>query len=240
MYNSSNDRDRYTRLGQYLNELHSDQLSTQLSVFESALINFANDHGDEIRQNNEFRSKFTELCQLIGIDPLELTIYSNSKAPIRNENFYISLSVKVVEVCQETRNLNGGLVSFKELLPRLQNNVNLHSSITEPDLLKALDILKDLGNGYEVLTINDKKWLKFSLASSSLNENFTTDQKRVYEVCTFMGGYVTYRLLRDNYGWDKIRCKSVINEMITNGFLWVDSQGVNGEWQYWEPSKITS
>lgn len=240
MDNTRSDRDRYTQLGRYLSELHSGQLSTQLSVFESALINFANDHGDEIRNSNEFRTKFNELCQLIGIDPLELTIYSTSKNPNRNENFYISLSVKVVEVCQETRDLNGGLISFKELLPRLQNNVNLHSAITESDLLKALDILHKLGNGYEVLTINDKKWLKFSLASSSLNENFTNDQKRVYEVCTFMGGFVTYRLLRDNYGWDKIRCKAVIDEMITNGFLWVDNQGINGEWQYWEPSWISS
>lgn len=236
------DRDRYSRLGRQLNELHSSQLSTQLSVFESALVNFANDHGDEIQQNNEFRTKFNQMCQLIGIDPLELTIYSHCKTPARDQNFYISLAVKVVEVCQETRNLNGGLISFKELLPRLQKNVNLHAPINQTDLVKCLDVLQTLGNGYEILTINEKKWLKFSLASSSsLNDNFTNDQKRIYEVCTFMGGYVTYRLLRDNYGWDKIRCKSVIDEMITNGFLWVDSQGgSNGEWQYWEPSWISS
>ena len=54
-----------------------------------------------------------------------------------------------------------------------------------------------------------------------------------------MGGYVTYRLLRDNYGWDKVRYKTVIDEMIMNGFYGLDSQD-NGEWQYWEPSWISN
>ena len=44
-----------------------------------------------------------------------------------------------------------------------------------------------------------------------------------------MGGYVTYRLLRDNYGWDKVRCKTVIDEMIMNGFYgWIHKTMANG------------
>ena len=44
-----------------------------------------------------------------------------------------------------------------------------------------------------------------------------------------MGGYVTYRLLRDNYGWDKVRYKTVIDEMIMNGFYgWIHKTMVNG------------
>ena len=43
-----------------------------------------------------------------------------------------------------------------------------------------------------------------------------------------MGGYVTYRLLRDNYGWDKVRYKTVIDEMIMNGFYgWIHKTMVN-------------
>ncbi|EGV60365.1 ESCRT II complex subunit Dot2 [Yamadazyma tenuis] len=239
MYTTGHDRDAFSRLGKQLSDIHSSQLSTQLSVFQSALINFANEHGEDIKQNLEFRSKFTELCSSVGLDPLELSIYTNSKDDKRNNNFYISLSVRIVEVCQETRDLNGGLISFKELLPQLQNNVNLHSKITDTDVTKALEVLARLGNGYEVLTIHGKNWLKFSLASTS-SSGFTTDQRKVYEVCTFMGGQVSYRLLRDNYGWDKIRCKTVLDEMIMNGFLWVDNQGVNGELHFWEPSWISS
>lgn len=236
--NGSDDRDAYSRLGNYLSQKHSDQLSTQLAVFQSALINFAEEHGDQIKSNNEFRMKFTEMCQLVGLDPLELMIYTSSKNPKRTENFYITLSVKIVEICQETRDLNGGLISIKDLLTRLQNNGNFKSSITEQDISESLKVLESLGQGYEILMIKDKKWLKFSLAST-VESNISNDQKKIYEICTFMGGYVTYRLLMDNYGWDRIRCKSVIDEMIMNGFLWVDSQGDNGQSQFWEPSWIS-
>ena len=52
---TNTDRDAYLQLGKSLNEQHSNQLSTQLQVFQSALINFANDHGDEISLNLEFK-----------------------------------------------------------------------------------------------------------------------------------------------------------------------------------------
>lgn len=233
------DRNAYSQLGQNLIQRHSDQLSAQLSVFQSALINFGNDHGDEIRQNPEFRNKFTQICQLIGIDPLELLINSNSKhTKSRNEDFYIGLSVRIVEICQETREVNGGLISMKELLSRLQDNGNLDTNISEGDIQQALSILITLGKGYETLNINGKNWLKFSSATSG-NMNISMDQKRIYEACGFMGGFVTYRLLIDNYGWDRVRCKTVIDQMIMDGFLWIDAQGPDGEMQFWEPSWIS-
>lgn len=236
----SPDRDAYSQLGQNIIQRHSDQLSTQLSVFQSALINFGSEHGEDIKQNPEFRDKFTQMCQLIGVDPLELLIYSSSKdKKSRNEEFYIGISVRIVEVCQQTRDVNGGLISMKELLSRLKENVNLPTLITESEVQQALSVLNTLGNGYEIMNINGKKWLKFSSATSG-NKSISNDQKKVYEACGFMGGFVTHRLLIDNYGWDRARCKTVIDQMIMDGFLWVDSQGSPGEWQFWEPSWISN
>lgn len=229
--NWKHDRDAYSRLGSFLNQRESDELATQLSVFQSALINFATEHGDEIKLNDEFRSKFTQICRLIGIDPIELTLLTKSN----KQNFSVALTVRIVEVCQETRDLNGGLISIKELESRLKSNDKLQLSINDSDILKSLELLNAMGKGYELMTINDKKWLKFTSGGA-----ISHDQKRIYETCTIMGGYVTYRLLRDNFGWDDIRCNSVIEEMLMNGFLWVDSQGPRNEVLYWEPSWISS
>ncbi|RCK65798.1 Vacuolar-sorting protein SNF8 [Candida viswanathii] len=236
--NHNTDRDAYKQLGRSLNERHSNQLSTQLQVFQSALINFANDHADEISLNLEFKNKFTQISQLIGIDPLDLLIYTSKNNSNNNSmtNFHAALSVKIVEVCQNTRDLNGGLISVKELISILrENSSGIVLDITEKDIDNSLASLNNLGKGYEVLFINGKKWLKFSST-----ENLSNDQLKIYELCEFMGGFVTYRLLQDNYAWDKVRCKSVIDEMIMNGFLWVDSQDPTGEWKYWEPSWISS
>lgn len=236
--NRREDRDAYTQLGRSLHERHRDQLSTQLSVFQSAVINFANDHGDEIKLNGEFRNKFTQISQLIGIDPLELLLYTSKRNQTKpKDNFLVGLAVRIVEICQLTRDLNGGLISMKELVSILKDTHNVSIEVTEGDIEQSVSMLNTLGNGYEMLTINDKKWLKYT---SAIGDSLSNDQKKIYELCGFMGGYVTYRLLRDNYGWDKVRCKTVIDEMIMNGFLWVDTQAPRGEYQFWEPSWISN
>lgn len=230
------DRGAYVQLGQTLNQRHSDELSAQLSVYQSALINFASEHGDTIKNNTEFRSNFTQMCYLIGVDPLDLLLFLSSKLK-KSENFTLGLTVRIVEICQETRDLNGGLISLKELRSRFQDSLSVPMDISEEDIIKGMTVLGALGKGFEVLVINKKKWIKFS--GSSDNKGISNDHKRVYELSEFMGGYVTERLLRDNYGWDKVRLKSVLDDMILNGFLWIDNQGPTGEWQFWEPSWIS-
>ncbi|OBA20176.1 winged helix DNA-binding domain-containing protein [Metschnikowia bicuspidata var. bicuspidata NRRL YB-4993] len=230
------ERDAYLRLGKTLTERHSDQLAIQLSVFQSALINFGVEHGDAIRNNAEFRHKFTQMCALIGVDPLELLIMTDSRAK-KTDGFFVGLGVRMVEICQETRNINGGLISFKELHSRLQESVSVPLAVSEADAQKALDSLVSLGKGYETLSINNKQWIKFLGPTGS--QSISNDQKKVYELCEFMGGHVTYRLLRDNFGWDKVRTNTVVDEMIMNGFLWVDAQGPGGATQFWEPSWIS-
>lgn len=227
------DRDAYVKLGKALTERHSSHLSAQLSVFQSALVNFATDHSDTIKNNPEFCNKFTQMCLLIGVDPLELFVFIESSNK-KSENFYLGLAVRVVEICQETREINGGLISFKELHSRLKETTSVPLELQQEDISKALVLLGNLGKGYEVLDINGSKWVKFL---GSTNSTISNDQKKVYELCGFMGGYVTHRLLRDNYGWDAVRSKAVIDEMILNGFLWIDAGPQ--EWQFWEPSWIS-
>ncbi|KAI3403327.2 dot2 [Candida oxycetoniae] len=245
--NHDSDRDAYLRLGQRLKQQHSEQLSTQLQVFRSAMINFINEHGDEIKHNSEFRTKFNQISQSIGMDPLDLLIYSNGgfkKQTRKNDNnksnnFTIGLSVKIVEICQETRDFNGGLIPLKELQSIITANSisssDLKLDIDLKDIEQAIQVLNSMGSkNYEILVINGIKWLKFS----SL-DNLSQDQIKIYELCEFTGGYVTKRLIQDNFQWDGVRSENVINEMIMNGILWVDSQGEDGP-QYWEPSWISN
>lgn len=225
----------YTQLGKLLDQKHTDQLSTQLSVFQSVLVNFATKYEAQIKENSEFRAKFTKMCQLVGVDSLELLLLNSSNA--RNkERFHIGLAVRIVEICLETRDLNGGLISYKELISILKSNANIDLTILEQDIDNALATLGTLGeNSYTVLNSGSTKWLKFSSPVNSISN----DQRKVYDLCEFMGGYVTFRLLADNFAWDAVRCKSVIDEMIMDGLLWVDSQGDRRECLYWEPSWIS-
>lgn len=229
------DRGAYSQLGQRLSQKHSDELAAQLSVYQSALINFASEHEETIKNNPQFRSNFTQMCYLIGVDPLELLLFLSSKLK-KKDNFYLGLAVRIVEICHETRDVNGGLMSLKELRSRLQDSLNVPTEISDDDIVNGMAVLETLGKGFEVLDINRKKWIKFTGAGSN---GISNDHRKVYELCEFMGGYVTLRLLRDNYGWDGVRLRSVLDDMILNGFLWIDTQGAGGEQQFWEPSWIS-
>lgn len=241
-------RDDYHRLGLDITRKQRDVLATQLAVLKSALANFAADHGREIEHNQEFRTKFTQLCQLVGVDPLELQMLAaqalaqagGAAAAAAAAAIDTAVAVRVVEECHRTRDVNGGLITVRELVSRLKHedelsalSNNLH--LTEDNVLRALKVLAALGGGYELLTINGKQWLKFT-------NNVSSDHKRVYELCEFTGGFVTMRLLRDNYQWSAVRCQAVVDEMIMNGFLWVDmgapGEGSEPEPHYWEPSWI--
>lgn len=231
----TSDRDAYSKLGQSISQKHADELSAQLSVFQSVVVNFAVDHSSNIRSNPEFRSKFTSICLLIGIDALELLILLELRLK-KKDNYFCGLAIKIVEICHQTRDINGGLISMKELRSRMEDCNSVPLKVAEDDVVKALNVLNSLGEGFELLTINKKRWVRH--ITSSGKNSISSDQQKVYELCEFMGGFVTVRLLRDNYGWDKVRLRTVIDEMIMNGFLWMDSQGPN-ETQYWEPSWIS-
>lgn len=233
----SADREAFLRLGQSLTRKQSDELLTQLAVYQSALVNFARDHGETIKNNSEFSGKFTQMCHLVGVDTLELMVFLDSSKK-RTDDFYLGLAVRIVEICEETRDINGGLISVKELNSRLKDDASAPVSVSEEEILKSLSLLGGDGNGYETMDINRKKWIRSTCSSGK--GSISANQKKVYELCEFTGGYVTHRLLRDNYGWDAVRLSTVIDEMILNGFLWIDNQGNKRETQFWEPSWIST
>lgn len=221
------DKQRYAQLGQLLHQQHAQQLSTQLAVYRSALVNFARDHPQDIINHDESRAKFTQMCMLIGIDPLELLMQSKTS----KEAFRTSLAVRVVEICNETRPVNGGVLPLKELVDILQQNPEFEAVATEKDVVECLDLLNGLGKGYETLTINGKSWLK----SVSMSDSITSDHRTIYEACEFLGGYVSLRILEDNCGWDRVRARSAIDDMIMHGFLWVD-HCPGRDTMYWVPT----
>ena len=221
------DKYRFAELGKLLHQQHADQLSTQLAVFRSALVIFAREHPDDIINDDESRAKFTQVCTLIGIDPLELFMQSRRS----KEEFRISVAVRVVEICNDTRAVNGGLIPIKELVSILQQNPDFEAVVTENDVLESVPLLNGLGKGYDTFTINGKSWLK----SVSMSESISNDHKTIYEACEFIGGYITMRILQDNYGWDKVRARSAIDDMIMHGFLWVDNCA-GQDTMYWVPS----
>lgn len=101
------------------------------------------------------------------------------------------------------------------------------SVISEDDLRRAVDTLAPLGGSYAILNIGRKEYVR------SVPRELSNDQAAVVEAVQVLG-YVSVGMLRDNLGWEFARGKTVIEDMVGVGMLWVDKQ-TKGEWEYWWP-----
>lgn len=115
--------------GSSLRSSHATSLSTQLSVFRSLLQQFAQTHAKDIRSNPTFRAEFARMCAAIGVDPLSSSSGAGQKEGGGSlwsqllggsvNDFYFELAVRVVEVCGQTREENGGLIGVIECRDRI-------------------------------------------------------------------------------------------------------------------------
>ncbi|QLQ79253.1 hypothetical protein HG537_0B06000 [Torulaspora globosa] len=207
-------------------ERQSAELEEQLTVFQERLVKFARNHNREIRANPEFRSKLLRMCAQLGIDPLSL--FDKDEHLFNLNDFYYEICVRIIEICRETKDMNGGIISFDELEEGFFKGLN----VTAADLGKATEMLKSLDGGFDLFEIRGKKYLR------SVPNELTGDQTKILEICSILG-YASISLLKANLDWKAVRSKAVLDEMVANGLLWVDEQA-DAEVLYWDPSWIAT
>lgn len=145
---------QYASHGSNLRTSHATSLSTQLSVFRSLLQQFAQTHAKDIRSNPSFRAEFARMCAAIGVDPLASSSGAGGKEGGGSlwsqllggsvNDFYFELAVRVVEVCSDTREENGGLIGVKEVRERImRTRMEGGAEITEyipPSMMQYLEM----------------------------------------------------------------------------------------------------
>lgn len=232
---TSQSQQQYQTHGTHIHKTHIDELTTQLSVFQAALAQFARTHAKDIRSNPEFRTEFARMCTAIGVDPLASS--SDRKGSFWAEllggsvnDFYFDLAVRVVEVCRKTREENGGLIAVSEVTQRIMHqdqSVGGASDISEDDVVRAVKALGPLGPGFSIVEIGKKQCIK------SVPKELNTDQSTVLEAMEVVG-YVTNSMLRVNLGWDRARVQTVLDDLVSDALVWIDTQAE--ETEYWTTS----
>lgn len=208
---------QYESLGNTILEEQRDELSTQLQVFQGALLAYSKDHSKEIVENPRFRAQFSQICSVFGVDPLV------DAGEEKNEDYIHLLSIRLIELCHRTKDINGGLLSVQDAMKNLQD------SVSEQDIVDSVQNLEIIGDEIKLVTIGHVRYLKST--PIELNQ----DQDKVMEICLILN-CTTIADLMANFQWSKPRCQSVINEMIGNGLLWVDS--VNRVDSYYRPPQL--
>lgn len=230
----------YASHGSSLRASNAQALETQLAVFRSLLQQFANTHARDIRSDPAFRAQFARMCAAIGVDPLASSNNNNTEGGGGSSSiwaqllgktvndFYFELAVRIVEVCGATRGENGGLIGLAELRERVAaGRMDGADPIADDDVRRAVQTLAPLGGSYAVVKVGRKEYIR------SVPRELNDDQVAVVEAVQVLG-YVSVGMLSDNLGWDRARAKTVIDDLVAGGMLWVDKQ-TKGEWEYWSP-----
>jgi ESCRT-II complex subunit VPS22 len=233
----------YTSHGAALRSRNTASLSTQLSVFQSLLHNFALTHSKDIRANPAFRAEFARMCSALNIDFLSSS-YTKDGAADGSEggiwakvlggsvhDFYFNLGVLIVEECRATRAENGGLISVADLRARIQKGRGVGGGMTvsDDDIKRAVDSLSPLGSCFTIMTIGHRSLIR------SVPKELNTDQSTVLEAIQVLG-YVTVSMLQVNLGWERPRACAVVEDLMVDSLVWVDCQA--GENEYWSPAFI--
>lgn len=233
----------YAAHGNTLKSANAASLQTQLEVFQQLLHNFALEHAATIKSNPTFRAEFARMCNAIGVDPLA---GSNVKGKGKGSDskslwarmlghdvndFYFSVAVRVVELCQATRAENGGLIGVKECCESVSKGRAIGGGlqVSEDDVQRAVKSLTPLGSGFSIIDIAGKQFIR------SVPKELNTDQSTVLEVLQLLGN-VTVSLLRANLNWDKARAVTVIEDLLADSLVWVDFQCPEPE--YWSPQGL--
>jgi ESCRT-II complex subunit VPS22 len=130
---------------------------------EHKLTNFAKTHTYAIQHDPEFRSKFLEMCVLLGVDPLSSQKGFFWDTILGIGDFYVELSVKVAEVCLTSRTRNGGIIRVSEVKDILEHRgtkfqfahstTTNKSSYTEEDIITSIKKLAKLGSGFRTVNV---------------------------------------------------------------------------------------
>jgi len=239
----------YASHGANLRSNHLSSLQTQLSVFQNLLHSFALEHASTIKSNPTFRAEFARMCNAIGVDPLAASNVrgKGSRKGLMGlaeggsfwtqilggdmNDFYFEVAVRVVELCRETRSENGGLIGVGECRRRVGKGKTIGGGleVSDDDILRAVKSLEPLGSGFSIVCVGSKQFIR------SVPKELNTDQATVLEVIQVLG-FVTVSMLEVNLKWEEARAKTVIDDLLADGLVWLDGQCEESE--YWSPQNL--
>lgn len=138
------------------------------------------------------------------------------------------LCLKIMEYCRLSESVNGGIISIKEMVRHI-NSIGSSYSVTTADIESAINRLSVLGNELTLVKIGHRIYIK------STRQELSQDQTIVLDTADVLG-YVSVKLLMDNFQWKRIRAVERLEDLVGKGVLWVDDDGE--ERKFWITSYI--
>ena len=223
-------RDLMNQMNRKANRANVDQeyannLAKMKAIYKEVqenMLKYADTYRQEISTNKDARAKFNNLCQDMGIDPVvsKKNIFGNVFG-----DYYNEVAVQILRLCEKTKSTNGGLIKISELV-NIYNRTYPQNTIAHEDILKALEKIKNLGHGCQIVKKN-------FICTVPFEQN--NDSEKLIELAE-KNGYVSKPMVQSKYSWDMDRVELSLTTQVQEGMVWVDKQSEDGEFRYYFPN----
>jgi ESCRT-II complex subunit VPS22 len=195
----------------------------QLQQFQKILRDFANKHKDAIHKDPEFRDSFTKMCDALDVDPLQSHAGFWAKA-LQIGDFYHELAVKIIDTCDPLKRKYGALIPLGDVIASVRETYGRSPPrISSSDIRRALKSLKDIGQGYQVVTHGGKPFVK------TVAFGCDQDGSELLELAKD-SGYFQYRR---GMAMGETRFQAAVTALMNDGLIWVDLGGPDRIPLYW-------
>lgn len=223
------EKQSYEAVGSRLASEKAEHVEKQVATFRAKLEEFARKHRKAINRDPEFRRQFQIMCARIGVDPLVSS--KGFWAEILGfGDFYFELGVQIIDACLSTRDENGGLMDLAELRARVAAmRAASAQRVGEDDLVRAIDHLRVLGNGFKVVRAGARDLVV------SVPVELNHDHADVLLLAQ-RDGCVTRAGLCEGLRWDPARADRALRLLLDQGMAWIDGREGSDEARFWFPS----
>lgn len=212
------------------------QYADMLELYKKRVLQLGIDNQDYLKANKHSAQLFIQQLIKMGINTSVITSL-NIFSDLDEDMTYLVLLFKIIS---ENNDLNGGLITLKELQYHFSN---FNMMISKDRLVYLMDTHFDTWKTGISLTYleSDKYKLKsrypvircYPMEISKDSEYILNYIKSKSE------GFITKTEIIEKLGWSTVRTKTALSDMVTSGMLWIDicSNSVDGI-KYWDYSSI--
>lgn len=219
------DKDKnYGAIRAALNTEASTAVANQLVDLETLVVQLESKHGKQILDDPHARAALAEISLCLGINPLQLSLEKRA----RTSEFYSRLEVAVITVSQSSAAQNTGCIPLQQFQKQVQTCLAEKVSLSE--ITKAINDLAVLGPGIRLETLSNGSTVVRTVAGE-----LSSAQGDVYVACDVLG-FVSAEILHDNLNWSYERSQDVLDNMVSTGLLWIDTQVTPAN--YWNPGSV--
>lgn len=226
-------------VGAQLDAQRTSQLQDHIELLEKRLQELATKHEALVRRDPLVRAKLKEMAAGLGVDLLGSRHNVFSKA-LGFGDYYYELCVRIVEICMTEKPFCGGMVPLATVLRALQK-AKPQDGLAENDVVYALEKLRVLGSGYDVVSIGAPP-VRYIRATP---EELSTDAVAVLQVASSscplatsaaVAPCVTSMQLATSLRWAPVRIEAALHTLLESGLAWIDTGGPEGAASsYWFP-----